>query len=327
MKKTFNSKPSRQGFTIIEVSIAMAFIAVLLIVIALIISGIMTTFQKGITLKSVNNVGRNLISEFTNAINLAPSIDSTSLCNVYAKDNIDGCIKDNAYKYIFQERVGTAKDSATPDGQEKQDIQYFGLLCTGKYTYAWNTYYGIEKKQYITIDYKTSANGPVESIPRNLNPNDKKTYFRLIRFEDTTYNACTQNVDSYYNIKPEFSSPTASNPTINMTELANKAPLAIAAPQDGFLESSESDVNLDLYEFVIFPISQDAVTLRSFFSGTFILATNNGDVNIMRTGDYCDPHSAGFEEGQTSSMLNLGSGFNYCGINKFNFAARTAGNS
>ena len=30
---------------------------------------------------------------------------------------------------------------------------------------------------------------------------------------------------------------------------------------------SESDINLDLYELVIFPISQDTVTLRSFFSG------------------------------------------------------------
>ncbi len=63
-----------------------------------------------------------------------------------------------------------------------------------------------------------------------------------------------------------------------------------------------------------------------FFSGTFILATNNGDVNIVRTGDYCDPHSTN-TDGATGSPLNLGSGFNYCGINKFNFAARTAGSS
>lgn len=324
MKKNLDLKSSKQGFTIIEVSIAMAFIAVLLIVIALIISGIMTTFQKGVTLKSVNNVGRNLISEFTNAINLAPSIDSTSLCNVYTEESHSSeCISNNAYKYIFKERAGQAADTAT--GVSSEGIQYFGLLCTGKYTYAWNTYYGIKAGQYLKLKYQTSTSGPEITIP---SPSaSEKDIFRLIRFEDTTYNACTQFVSSTYQDQSTFTSTTQAAPTIDMTKLANGVPLAMPTPQEGFLESSESDINLDLYEFVIFPISQDVVTLRSFFSGTFILATNNGDVNIMRTGDYCDPHSAGFDDGKTSSTLNLGSGFNYCGINKFNFAARTAGNS
>lgn len=321
MRKKVNLQSTKSGFTIIEVSLAMSFIAVLLIVIALTISGIMTTFQKGITLKSVNTVGRNLISEFTTAVNLAPSVDSTSLCNVYATGNTDECIRDGAFNYIFQERVGTARDTAT--GEQVDGVQYFGLLCTGKYTYAWNTYYGIEAGQYISLRY--NPGGGTLTIPET--PDDQDTIFRLIRFEDTTYNACTQNVDSNYNIKADFKSPTAARPVIDMTTLANQAPVQLATPQEGFLESSESDINLDLYEFVIFPISQDTVTLRSFFSGTFILATNNGDVNIVRTGDYCDPSSAGYAEGQTSSQLNLGSGFNYCGINRFNFAARTAGNN
>lgn len=321
MRKKVNLQSTKSGFTIIEVSLAMSFIAVLLIVIALTISGIMTTFQKGITLKSVNTVGRNLISEFTTAVNLAPSVDSTSLCNVYATGNTDECIRDGAFNYIFQERVGTARDTAT--GEQVDGVQYFGLLCTGKYTYAWNTYYGIEAGQFISLRY--NPGGGTLTIPET--PDDQDTIFRLIRFEDTTYNACTQNVDSNYNIKADFKSPTAARPVIDMTTLANQAPVQLATPQEGFLESSESDINLDLYEFVIFPISQDTVTLRSFFSGTFILATNNGDVNIVRTGDYCDPSSAGYTEGQTSSQLNLGSGFNYCGINRFNFAARTAGNN
>lgn len=99
----------------------------------------------------------------------------------------------------------------------------------------------------------------------------------------------------------------------------------MSAPQEGFLESSESNTNLDLYEFVIFPASQDAVTLRAFFAGSFILATNNGTVNIVRGGEYCDPTSYGVDT--SGNLFDLGSGFNYCGINKFNFAARTAGSS
>lgn len=320
MKHPLTIKSTKSGFTIIEVSLAMSFIAVLLIVIALTITGIMTTFQKGMTLQSVNNVGRNLITEFTTAINAAPSIDATSLCNVYAKNNTADCIRDGAFKYIFQERLGTTTDSAT--NETKDGVQYFGLLCTGRYTYAWNTYYGIKAGQYISVKYNNGSS--VTTIPQT--PDDEKTIFRLVRFEDSTYNACTQNVDSYYNIENEFKNYTYANPTIDMTERENGVSLQIATPQEGFLESSESDINLDLYEMVIFPISQDTVTLRSFFSGTFILATNNGDVNIVRTGDYCDPHSTN-TDGATGSPLNLGSGFNYCGINKFNFAARTAGSS
>lgn len=68
MKHPLTIKSTKSGFTIIEVSLAMSFIAVLLIVIALTITGIMTTFQKGMTLQSVNNVGRNLITEFTSIL-------------------------------------------------------------------------------------------------------------------------------------------------------------------------------------------------------------------------------------------------------------------
>ena len=90
-------------------------------------------------------------------------------------------------------------------------------------------------------------------------------------------------------------------------------------------------MTLWLYELTMFPISQDQVTLRSFFAGTFILATNNGDVNIVRSGDYCSMDGKGLnidadkETDAAGNVQSLGSGFNYCGINKFNFAARTAG--
>lgn len=320
MKKEIIRKATKPGFTIIEVSLMMAFIAALLIIIALTINSVSAIFQKGITIKSISGVGRNLISEFTSSINAAPSIDSTSLCNMYATGNTDSCLEDRANKYIFQERVGSYTYPVT--GEVVNNVQYFGLLCTGRYTYAWNTYYGVEKGQVLQIQYKTSSGGSTVTLPASLA--NKDVIFRLVRFEDMNYNACVQNVDSNYNIKTSFTDTAAGSPIINMTELQNGVNIELAEPQNGFLESSESDVNLDLYELVFFPISQDAVTLRAFFSGTFILATNNGDVNIMRTGDYCDEALADAEE-TTSSILDLGSGFNYCGINKFNFAARTAG--
>ena len=60
-------------------------------------------------------------------------------------------------------------------------------------------------------------------------------------------------------------------------------------------------------------------------SGTFILGTERGNINIERSGDYCDVNHLDQDQETTTALLDLGSEFTYCSINKFNFAARTAG--
>ncbi len=324
MKKTQTKNSAKRGFTIVEVTIVTAFVAMLLITITVIATNISAIFQKGLTLNGVNTVGRNLISEFTSAINAAPSIDTTSFCNMYLNEDEakKKCVEDNAFRYIFQTRTGTATDTTVSEGgTEEVDVQYFGIFCSGTYTYMWNTYYGTKapgnnlKLTYLEAD---GGAGTKKTLPEGDEP------FRLLRFEDKTYRACAQNVKpNDYTILPSVTN-VGSDLEIDVTKLENDASNPIPTPRQGFLESSESDINLDLYEFVIFPLSQDVVTLRAFFAGTFILATNNGDVNIMRSGDYCDP--GGGTTGNTGSLQSLASGFNYCGINRFNFAARTAGN-
>lgn len=295
-KKTTKKLQSfRQGFTLIEISIVLAFVSVLLISIALIISNIMAVYQKGLTLKSVDSVGRNLIDEFTTAINAAPSIDTANLCRAYAKDNPEACKLDNAYKYIFQSR-----ESST------ESVQYSGVLCTGNYSYIWNTQYGIQAGQSLNLRYRTSGGDAVLTQPH------------LARFEDKNYRACTVSMRSTYEFTDQFLNE--SNHTINITLLENDLSNPIAEPETNFLDGSE--LPLLLYELTVFKISQDAVTLRSFFSGTFILATEQqaSDASITRTDDYCRVVNSG-----GSGTLDLGSRFNYCAINKFNFAARTAG--
>lgn len=326
-KKQDKLSETKPGFTIVEVTLVTAFVAMLLIAIATVIMSISAIFQKGLTLKGVNTVGRNLITEFTTAINAAPSIDSASLCNMYLSGdsanriNREACLQDAANNYIFQERMGDFHNNKT--NEDYHDVQYYGVFCTGTYSYLWNTYYGAQSNHTISLTYLDN-HGDRKTIP---GPDDDES-LRLVRFEDKTYHACTQNVNASYQMTNGFygdpSGASSDHVNIDMTQLDNGQPnLMSTEPQQGFLESSDSDVNLDLYEFVIFPPSQDMVTLRAFFAGTFILATNNGDVNIMRGGDYCDPSGAGLDT--SSNLFDLGSAFNYCGINKFNFAARTAG--
>lgn len=152
---------------------------------------------------------------------------------------------------------------------------------------------------------------------------------RLMRVEDRNYRVCSAVMDSSGNYQSEFS----SNMTIDITTLAHSTtdtplPNPTKTPTEGMLD--EFDLDLTLYEFTVFPISQDSVTLRTYMSGTFILATLRGDIDIMRSGDYCSlgtqiEDERGEPVGDTSSLNNLGAEYNYCAINKFNFAARTAG--
>lgn len=306
-KLTVNNK-TEKGFTIIEVTLSMAFIGMLVIAIAMILMNILSLYQKGLTIKSVNSVGRGLISELTTAINAAPSIDSTSLCNtlVSGGDNINNCLAEGANSFIYQSHTEYQQD----DNGNSQPVQYYGVLCTGKYTYMWNTYQAIKSGKKLNLRYNIS------SSRANLSKSDD---FKIIRFEDRNYRACSSIAASTQS-RREFN----NSGIVDIRTLPNGASYYIKEPVEGFLDST--DVELYLYELTMFPISQDVVTLRAFFSGTFILATDRGDVNILRTGDYCNPNTVPGTD-NAGSTLDLGSEFNYCAINKFNFAARTAGSS
>lgn len=317
-KIKLNRTSSKSGFTMVELSITMAFIAVLLISIAIVTTNIVTIYQKGLTIKAVNSVGRGLIDELTSSINTAPSVDTTSLCHSLAPNNIEACIKDHAFKYIFQ-------SNANADGE-----QYYGIFCTGYYSYIWNTYYSetSEQSHEISLKYLPVLGG--EPVRTKDDPNRDGKPIRLMRIEDRNYRVCSSVVDSSYN--SSFSSNTGDI-EIDITELAHstealRLPNITNPPVEGLL--NEFDLDLTLYELTIFPISQDSVTLRTYMSGTFILATLRGNVDIMRSGDYCSlgvdlEDDNGTVLGDTGTLNNLGSEYNYCAINKFNFAARTAG--
>lgn len=300
---------TRRGFTIIEISLTLAFVSALLISVALVISNIMSIYQKGLTLKAVNSVGRNLVEELTTSINSAPSVDTENLCRSYA-GNLESCRRDNASNFIYQSR-------------ESDNKQYGGVFCTGNYSYIWNTHYGLESSgKKLQLEY-LDQDGNTKLMPESFSGDDAIRY-GLIRFEDPTYLACRVSVDSNYNITSNFQNDSLYKVDIkylNNNGLQNRL---TNPPEFNFLE--DFDLPLSLYEFTIFPLSQDIITLRSFFSGTFILATERGGVNIQRTDDYCSIQIEN-DDGSIAgaNTLDLGSDFNYCAINKFNFAARTAG--
>jgi prepilin-type N-terminal cleavage/methylation domain-containing protein len=94
---------SQRGFTLIELMLSMSFVAFLLLAIAMTTMQITHIYNKGITLRQVNQAGRALSDELQRSITSAMPFEVTS--------------------------GSTSRYVAQPGG---------GRLCVGSYTYAWN---------------------------------------------------------------------------------------------------------------------------------------------------------------------------------------------
>ena len=244
-------KANRKGFTIIELMLAMGFLSALLVVIALLAIQITGIYQKGLSLRAVSSVGKQLIDEFSRAVGGAPIVTIT------AKDN-----------YFFANEGGGR--------------QMNGGFCTGSYSYLWNTWYSYEEDRAAAVTIKR---GPADTVEREP--------FKLARVRDDSRQVCQQLAEGKRVVEvPEGVEPIE-------------------------LLSVDEESNLILYDMTVFPASQHNLTKHTFYSATFILGTMRGDINIHSAGDYCDVEGG--------SELGLTTSFNYCAVNRFNFAMRATG--
>lgn len=121
----------QQGFTIIELMLAMSFIAVLLIAIAMTIVQIGSIYNKGLTLKEVNQTGRDLTDDIRRTVAIGGQVDLA-----------------NDYREVVQ---GT------------QVIG--GRLCLGSSSYVWNYAAAIESNNTRLIKYPTGTEeGPIRLV-------------------------------------------------------------------------------------------------------------------------------------------------------------------
>jgi len=101
---------NKTGFTLIELMLAMTFIAALLIAIAMTTIQISNIYTKGITLREVNQAGRAVSEDLQRNIASAAPFDVTP--------KVDNSPSTATSKYVVR------------DGG--------GRLCLGSYTYVWN---------------------------------------------------------------------------------------------------------------------------------------------------------------------------------------------
>ena len=326
------SQLTRRGFTLIELSIAIAFLSMLLLIIINTTKGITSTYSKGLSMKKINSVGRDLIDEFTETVVNSTPIDPKIICaEYYGKNNTDvakkasydNCIADNAYKFIYQQHV---YGEITSYGQKIKNAPAFGMFCAGTYSYIWNTGYAFDNDTFLSgasgagiprVNLLYSlVDGDDAETPPNIN------IFRLLKIHDPSHIVCANQLfDSYPagdNIVIDVTSGagvvTGGQIGIDITKnrLGKPNHLGIGNAPEELITTSEFG-GLALYQYVIYPPSIDSYSGNRFYSGSFVLGTLNSGATINPSGDSCTvPPGYRYDT-------------DYCALNKFNFAIRATG--
>lgn len=293
---------NKKGFTLVELTLAMAFLAVLLITIAILVIRIISIYQSGLAIRSVSSTGRQLIDDFTRSISGSPIVNVTYNQNDPAEAALVSDLSNNeklTYKYYFQKTDDIVINEGTADEANRRDTPLAGGFCTGRYSYLWNTAYALQSSESkgFTYTYGDKTNPTVLSD------------FKLIRIPDNDRSIC---------ITQRNQSGKISNKISNFEDPRGLFDLESSGAQSDYYAPVEllgsAEDELALYDFRIFPASSNRITGHIFYSGTFILATLRGGVDIFAAGNYC-----------TAEYGTLNTDFNYCAINKFNFAMRATG--
>lgn len=259
---------SKSGFTLVELSLSIAFLSILSITIVLIITNAISAYHRGLTLNAINSTGMDLIDDFRATIQNSPYIatgdDTSDLASIVTKGKVS--INNN-------ERIS--------------DVPLYGVFCAGRYSYIWNSGYFFSSDASVEDNVAPASLSIVDEdfVSQTFNN------FKLLKVRDTSRTVCSGEGPGF-TIQSE-SSIEADPPVVLL----------------------DSGVNLAIYDLTV-PAPANNGNNNLFYSVSFILGTVQGGINVMASGDYCATPG-----GFNSAVEN----FDYCAINKFNFAAQTAG--
>lgn len=306
MKLGLGSK--KKGFTFIELSFAIAFMSVLLITVTLITNEIVSIYRKGYSIKIVNQVGRDLIEDIQNSITQSPPAAISAFCksNYDDEDLLNNCNSNNGFYSVYQQYYYNANVNNSENSTHRVPIG--GIFCSGKYTYIWNSGYLFNG----TNDYSfgsTSVNDLRLTVKYKIGNTEHTTSdFRLLKLEDSSRSICAGTLKSIY---PSTSLPLVAPGSITGNARTIELPYTLSEEPEDILR--ENDASLAVFDFVVFEPARVSNTNRLLFSGSFILGTTTGSVDIMTSSNFC------------KAPTNFASDFNYCAINKFNFTVQATG--
>ena len=300
------NKKHQKGFTLVELMLSIGFVGSLLVLIALITIQIMGLYNKGLTLKEVNEVSRVVVRDMQQSITGA---------DAFRINYTDAGVQRSPVS--LQEAIelgGDADYYSNPAG---------GRLCTGVYTYIWNTGAALKSRNalFAGSDSRRTfrASGSTVEYPIQFirYPDGREEAVRFIKVRDPAKLFCRAPA-------------TASGIAPTATDIERHAQIlatSVGGSDRDFLNVfGAGNNNLVLYKFEITDNGVTSATqstdtyitaASSFYHVALTLGTQNGDENdedgfITSTGGDCKPPS--------TAQMNEGE---YCAVNKIDFVART----
>lgn len=307
----------------------MVFIGILSVSVVLIINNTVAAYRRGMTLNHINTVGMDMVDELRAAVQNASSRSISADCEIYYRDNqkaLTACRNDGGYKFVTVaknfDQVEIGNDSKTT----LTDIPAWGAFCTGTYSYIWNSGYFINTsdtnrvvrgadKATLTYKYKgtvktiygSTKDGLAYSNDEGISP------FRILKVYDDRRAVCVSTVRPYsggrYN--DEYSSATVASFGGNFN-ISEGYPELNEEPVELILADEYSD--LVVYDLAVQRPVESSTQKNSFYAVSFILGTIRGGIDITAKGKSCETPE-NYVDGN----------FDYCAINKFNFAVQASG--
>ena len=303
---------TRVGFTIIELSLSIAFIAVLSIIVVVIISNAVSSYHRGLTLNQLNTTGMDLVGDMRTAVQSSPARSPKQECSAaYTDSNTKNrCDNDSGQSFVFRQYKGPVKVNNTG---ASTSLPVFGVFCTGEYSYLWNSGYYFNDK----INRTDLKNGLLLKVMK-AGESEPTTYsgFRMLKVQDDTRMVCK--------IMAGVSLGNASGGSTYVRSTENAASL----PTNNTIDITSQPVDedpIDLLEgnsLAIYGLSvgvpAEGGAGNMLYAVSFILGTVQGGINIDNNGSNFCATPEDYERDEDEN-------FDYCAINKFNFAAQATG--
>ena len=333
----------KKGFTLVELALSVGFIALLSLTITLIINDTVATYRRGLTLNEITTTGMDLVDDMRSAIQNSPARSPNYECgNLFSGEITNGesqagkCFEDGARNLVVLQKKGEVRSELDANSSTDR-LPLYGAVCTGGFTYIWNsgyffgenaggdmansdqTFSRVVNERSAKFVYTSSTQGKDVEI----------TDFRLLKVKDERRAVCKKAIlaasgglasgdygnyqdNDYYNNKltNEFN---IANDKTNPNSVTNFYSNGISDSNVEVVLADDVTNQLALYDFTVTPPATTSSGDAAFYSASFILGTVTGGINIAAKGNFCDTPEDYTED------------FDYCAINKFNFAAQATG--
>lgn len=297
---------SKKGFTLVELSLSVLFIAILSVAVAVIVTNAISSYHRGVILNQINTTGMEIVDDMRASIQSSSAHSVKSECGSIYEENgasaavLRACEEDNGKNFV----VVTKRANVKLGSKNLTSVPVYGAFCTGSYSYIWNSGYFYAGSS-VKVQEGVSQAKLTYKKRGSTSPEPPMTG-KLIKVLDENREVCIVGAGADY-------TSGAGNATndFDMT----KSGIGGVVDEDPF-DLIGDNSGLTIYNLTSdVPASSTAID-SMFYSASFILGTATGGINVMSNGDFCTP----------PGDLNVDvENFDYCAINKFNFAAEANG--